>query len=67
MKMVGDLGNTKVCPDLTYEPKTFTLSDFPVTSTSDGRLWIILGTDSGFEGITTLYDDRIAVTLRANP
>jgi hypothetical protein len=64
MKVVGDLGNTKTCPDLTYEPKTFTLSGFSVTSASDGTLWLILGTDSGFEGITTIYYDRVALTLR---
>jgi hypothetical protein len=64
MKVVGNLGNTKTCPDLTYEPKTFTLSGFSVTSASDGTLWLILGTDSGFEGVTTVYYDRIAITLQ---
>ncbi len=29
----------------------------------DGRLWLFVGTDSGFEGTTTLYLSRIAVTL----
>jgi hypothetical protein len=63
MKVVGDIGNTRTCPDLTYQPKTLTLSGFSVTSGADGTLWIVAGTDSGFEGITTLYYDSIAVTL----
>ena len=29
----------------------------------DGTLWLILGTDSGFEGLTTLYYDEITVVL----
>jgi hypothetical protein len=64
MKAVGNLGNTRTCPDRTYEAKTYTLSGFSVTSASDGTLWLVLGTDSGFEGITTIYYDRIAVVLR---
>lgn len=64
MQVVGDIGNTNTCPDATYQPKTLTLSGFSITSAADGTLWVILGTDSGFEGITTLYCDSIAVTLR---
>jgi hypothetical protein len=64
MKVVGNLGNSRTCPDQTYEPKTYTLSGFRVTSASDGTLWLILGTDSGFEGVTTVHYDRIAVTVR---
>jgi len=66
MQVVGNLGNSNTCPDNTYQPKTFTLSGFSVTSAADGTLWLILGTDSGFEGITTLYYDHIAVSLQPN-
>jgi hypothetical protein len=34
-----------------------------VTADSRGRLWLLMGTDSGFEGRTTIYYQRIAVTL----
>lgn len=34
-----------------------------VTATDDGELWLIVGTDSGFEGRTELYYQRIDVTL----
>lgn len=64
MKVVGNLSNTLSCPNSTYQPKTLTLAGFSVTSAADGSLWIILGTDSGFEGITSLYYDRIAITLQ---
>ena len=34
-----------------------------VKTDSDGNLWLCVGTDSGFEGLTILYYDRIKVTL----
>jgi hypothetical protein len=37
--------------------------DFEVTADEDGVLWFIAGTDSGFEGLTTLYYDTITVVL----
>ncbi len=36
----------------------------PVKTDSEGRMWLIVGTDSGFEGLTTLYFDRISYTLQ---
>ncbi|MEX1279905.1 MAG: hypothetical protein AB1Z55_04230, partial [Acidimicrobiia bacterium] len=37
--------------------------DGPVTADDDGRLWLFVGTDSGFEGRTSIWYDRIEVTL----
>lgn len=34
---------------------------FNVTTDSQGRIWVIVGTDSGFEGLTTVYFDSIVV------
>ena len=34
-----------------------------VEADDQGRVWLIMGTDSGFEGLTTLYYDRISFTL----
>ncbi|MDE0699169.1 MAG: hypothetical protein OXH61_00425 [Acidimicrobiaceae bacterium] len=34
-----------------------------VETDDDGSVWLIVGTDSGFEGLTRLYYDRIAYTL----
>lgn len=34
-----------------------------ITTDSEGNLWIFAGTDSGFEGLTTLYYTSVKVTL----
>jgi len=34
-----------------------------VTTAEDGSLWLFVGTDSGFEGRTSIYYDRIEVTF----
>ncbi|MFO7826777.1 MAG: hypothetical protein R6V72_22785 [Cyclobacterium sp.] len=34
-----------------------------VTADEEGKLWLIVGTDSGFEGLTVLYYQEIEVTL----
>ncbi len=38
---------------------------FTATSDSDGRLWVVGGTDSGFEGRTTIYFTDFSVRLMA--
>jgi hypothetical protein len=38
---------------------------FSVTSDGDGKVWLIVGTDSGFEGLTAVYYDKITVDLTA--
>lgn len=34
-----------------------------VTASPDGELWLLVGTDSGFEGLTGIYYQSMAVTL----
>ncbi len=36
---------------------------FSVTSDGEGAVWFIVGTDSGFEGLTALYYDQVTVNL----
>jgi len=36
---------------------------FTVTSGKDGSIWVLVGSDSGFEGATTLYYDAIEIHL----
>ena len=36
---------------------------FTVTTDKDGSVWVITGTDSGFEGPTTVYYDMIDITF----
>ena len=52
-------------PGEEYRIKTLDNSDSPVQVTADGegRLWLIVGTDSGFEGLSAFYCSRIACTL----
>ncbi|TDE16240.1 hypothetical protein [Dyadobacter psychrotolerans] len=35
----------------------------PVTANANGEIWLCVGTDSGFEGLTVLYYDRIRTTI----
>ena len=35
-----------------------------ITTDSSGSLWLIIGTDSGFEGTSTLYYNTIEVALK---
>lgn len=37
---------------------------YTITASPDGELWLLVGTDSGFEGLTGIYYQRIAVTLK---
>ena len=48
--------------DMTFRYKNFELTQ-EVTSDSEGRIWIIIGADSGFEGISRLYFDDINITF----
>lgn len=36
---------------------------FKATASANGELWLIIGTDSGFEGTTTIYYESISVTF----
>jgi hypothetical protein len=39
---------------------------FPCRTTANGELWLVAGTDSGFEGITTIYYNRIEAILSSD-
>ena len=62
MHVLGDFSNETEHDQ--YTLKTVT-SETPiaVTTDSNGRLWLIVGTDSGFEGNTTIYYNTINVRL----
>ena len=36
---------------------------FQVTSDKEGNIWVIIGSDSGFEGKTAVYYNSINITL----
>ena len=62
MKVIGDVSNGKSEPVYTLVTLT---GEFTGKTDSQGNLWIIVGTDSGFEAVTTLYYTRIKVELNA--
>ena len=61
-----DLGDVSITSDL-YVYKLITRKKSSDTNTAvtdkDGKLWAVVGTWSGFEGISTLYYTRIKFTL----
>ncbi len=64
---IGDIAKSSDEFSDTYELKTLNNTDNPLEMTTDrdGNLWVFVGTDSGFEGITTLYYTSITVDLQA--
>lgn len=68
---VGDISNSQQCDDVvlpgTWQLKTLKVGTVPMLAVSDdnGRLWIYVLTDSGFEGRSTLYvtDFRVAAAV----
>jgi hypothetical protein len=65
-QVVGNIANGSTsCTAPSYQHITRDNHDNPfrITSSAQGQLWLLLGTDSGFEGTTSLYLDTIRVVL----
>ena len=64
MAVLGTVGHPDIVGD-EFRLKTLDNMDSPVVVIADdsGSAWLIVGTDSGFEGLTRLYYDRISFTL----
>ncbi|MFW6309857.1 MAG: hypothetical protein ACOC1D_02035, partial [Prolixibacteraceae bacterium] len=62
MQVLGDFSNETDQDQ--YTLKTVTSENpVPVTTDNNGQLWLIVGTDSGFEGNTTIYYNTITAVL----
>ena len=64
--VLGDIANSRACEEsVRWEFKSFEGRSIPspVSVSSDGRAWILFGTDSGFEGRTGIYFTRVTVDL----
>jgi hypothetical protein len=64
--VAGDIGTSSA--DCRFESPFMSIErmhqhPFVVTASESGDLWLLVGTDSGFEGITRLYYQSISVTL----
>ena len=68
MVVLGDVAHPGVVA-AEFRIKTLDSMDSPVTVEADGAgiVWLVVGTDSGFEGLTRLYYDRISFTLTRVP
>ena len=64
MQVIGDVANPDVI-DNEYRIKKLDSGPqfLSVETDSEGRAWLIVGTDSGFEGLTRIYYDQISFTL----
>ncbi len=67
-KIIGDIAAKDAnCEGSKYVEKVLaSTSDSRIefTTGSDGSIWLFVGTDSGFEGKTTLYYDKIDIQLQ---
>jgi hypothetical protein len=67
--VIGDIANGLSADEIDIEnPPYVSLKreyehEYTVTANLDGELWLLVGTDSGFEGLTGIYYQSIAVTL----
>lgn len=64
--VLGHVGNTvSDCDDLQWELKSLSEDDaVEVTTDSSGAAWLIVGTDSGFEGRTEIYHTSVRAEFR---
>ena len=63
--VVGDLATSAAnCDGTVFAPKRFRADLGPREADEDGNLWLLIGTDSGYEGRTTVYVTRIEAELR---
>ena len=64
MAVLGNVAHPEV-QHKEYRIKTLDNEDMPlmVDTDSAGRVWLIVGTDSGFEGLSALYYSRIDYVL----
>jgi hypothetical protein len=63
--VVGDIANGLSAEE---NPRYISLErqhehEYTVNASPDGELWLLVGTDSGFEGLTAIYYQSIAVSL----
>jgi hypothetical protein len=69
--VVGNIANGLPCDAVNDTPYATLMRrhthPVPVTANSDGELWLLVGTDSGFESLTALYYERIDVALLPLP
>ncbi len=65
--VIGNLATTDAdCTGTTLGSKTVgttSQTQLEFTTTAEGRIWLFVGTDSGFEGLSEVYFDNIEITV----
>ena len=64
MVNIGNLASEKT-DGSQFVIESLYIEDFEATTDADGNMWLVVGTDSGFEGLSTVYFARIEVSLNA--
>ena len=64
--VLGNIANSRICEQpLQWELKSLQGSmPSPISIPADGRVWLLFGTDSGFESRTEIYFTRATVTFK---
>lgn len=63
MQMIGTIGVQDTTTTYILINRTNTGNPIKLKTNELGELWLMIGTDSGFEGITTLYINSITIKL----
>jgi hypothetical protein len=63
MMVIGHVGVSDTTTVYTLISRNNIAEPFEITSDENGEFWVVIGTDSGFEGITTLYYNRIKLVI----
>lgn len=63
MDTIGNVGVTDTTTIFTMINRNNSNNIFTIITDSNGEVWVCIGTDSGFEGTTTLYYSRINLTF----
>ncbi len=65
--VLGDVASSQTCgqgqPQWEIKQLTSGAETITVTAVGDGRVWLLMGTDSGFEATTSLYYTRLLATF----
>ncbi|WP_425290672.1 hypothetical protein [Spirosoma linguale] len=61
---IGDISTGNSEEGYKLITRTNQATPFKARTNAQGELWLIVGTDSGFEGLTTLYYSKINVTTK---
>lgn len=64
LKMLGTIGVGEDVHIFTMINRNNNNSPINITTNDKGEMWLLIGTDSGYEGITTLYYTSIKISLK---